>query len=114
MEQSIENDPRVTERLQLIIQVLSGQMKATEAAAKMGVSRKTYYKWERRALAATKEALKEQDAGRPGKTVDTEKEALKQEIEELKKELLLLEQKLHIRDVLNQATDEGLDRGKKG
>lgn len=108
------NDPRIMEKLRLVVQVLGGQMKATEAAAKMGVSRKTYYKWERRVLAATQEALTEKDSGRPGKVVDTEKEALKKEIEELKKELLLLEQKLHIREVLNEATDESLDRGKKG
>jgi transposase len=114
MDQTIESDPRVMEKLHLVVQVLGGQMKATEAAAQMGVSRKTYYKWERRVLAATKGALQEKDSGRPGKTVDTEKEALKQEIEELKKELLLLEQKLHIREVLSQATDESLSREKKG
>lgn len=106
----MENDPM--ERLRLVVQVLSGQMKATEAAAKMGVSRKTYYKWERRALSAMKEALQEKDAGRPSAVVDEEKEALRREIEELKKELLLLEQKLHIRDALSQSTC--LDRGKKG
>jgi transposase len=114
MDQIIDSDPKVMEKLQLVVHVLGGQMKATEAAAKMGVSRKTYYKWERRVLSAMKESLKEKDSGRPGQVVDAEKEALKQEIEELKKELLLLEQKLHIRDVLSQATDERLDRGKKG
>lgn len=114
MERTTDSDSRAMERLRLVVQVLSGQMKATEAAVEMGVSRKTYYKWERRVLEATKEALKEKDSGRPAQTVDAEKEALKQEIEALKKELLLLEQKLHIREVLNQATDESLDREKKG
>jgi transposase len=114
MEETINSDPRVMQRLRLVVQVLGGQMKATEAAVQMGVSRKTYYKWERRVLSAMKEALMEKDAGRPGAVMDMEKELLKQEIEGLKKDLLLLEQKLHIREVLKQATDESLDREKKG
>ncbi len=52
-------------------------------------------------------------AGRPSPEVDPEKETLKQENEELKKEVLLLEQKLHIREVLKEATDESLERGEK-
>ena len=59
------------------------------------------------------EALKEKEAGRPPAETDPEKESLKQENEELKKELLLLERKLHIREVLKEATDESLAREKK-
>lgn len=38
------------QRAQLIMQVRSGVLRAQEAALQLGVSRKTYYKWERRAL----------------------------------------------------------------
>ena len=59
------NDPKSTahqqalarQRAQLIMQVRSGVLSAQEAARQLGVSRKTYYKWERRALAAMVEAL---------------------------------------------------------
>jgi DNA-binding XRE family transcriptional regulator len=37
-------------RAEIIVQVQSGQLTATEAARQLGVSRKTYYQWERRAL----------------------------------------------------------------
>jgi transposase len=114
MNDSMENDPKALERVHLVIQVQSGQLTATEAAGKMGVSRKTYYKWERRCLRAMMEAMKEKDSGRPSFAVDQEKETLKQENEELKKDVLLLEQTLHIREVLKQATDESLPREKKG
>jgi hypothetical protein len=60
------------------------------------------------------EAAEEKASGRPAIEVDAEKERLRQQIEELKKELLLLEQKLHIRDVLKDGTDENLAREKKG
>ena len=40
-------------------------MTATEAAHLLGVSRKTYYKWEQRGLAAILEGLQEQTGGRP-------------------------------------------------
>ena len=45
------------QRAQLIMQVRSGVLSAQEAARQLGISRKTYYKWERRALAAMVEAL---------------------------------------------------------
>jgi len=87
-------------RAEKIIRVQSGQMSAMEAARQLGVSRKTYYKWERRLLSQMVEVLSEREAGRPGKIVDEEKDALKNQIEELKKEVLVLQQTLRIREVL--------------
>lgn len=123
-------------RAEKIIRVQSGQMSAMEAARQLGVSRKTYYKWEKRLLSRMVEVLSEREAGRPGKIVDEEKEALKNQIEELKKEVLVLQQTLRIREVLevsgkakqhqkrqhsaqasSQATDEkggGAGQGAKG
>ena len=53
------------QRAQLIMQVRSGLLSAQEAARQLGISRKTYYKWERRALAAMVEALGNRAQGRP-------------------------------------------------
>ena len=111
MSEAME-DPKALERIRLVIRVQSGQMKATEAAGQMGVSRKTYYKWEKRCLRAMLEALREKEAGRPPAEADPEKESLKEENEELRKDVLLLERKLRIREVLKEATDERKSRGR--
>jgi len=52
-------------RTDLIIQVRTGQLTATAAAQQLGVSRKTFYVWENRALAAVTQALETGVAGRP-------------------------------------------------
>ena len=52
-------------RVELILQVRNGQCTVTDAAAALGVSRKTYYQWEERALNAMFDALTEQEPGRP-------------------------------------------------
>ena len=78
------NDPKPSahqqalarQRAQLIMQVRSGVLSAQEAARQLGISRKTYYQWERRALAAMVEALGNRQPGRPPRPLDPEKEAL--------------------------------------
>lgn len=64
------------QRVELILKVRSGQCTVTDAAAALGVSRKTYYQWETRALAAMLGAVSEKEPGRP---------ALPPEAEEVKK-----------------------------
>lgn len=83
-----------------IIQVQSGLLTATEAARQLGVSRKTYYKRENRALAGLMGAVQDRDGGRPERKEDAEKEALKKRVAELENETLVLRQTLHIREVL--------------
>ncbi len=60
------SDPQALarQRAQLIMQVRSGLLTAEAAARQLGVSRKTYYKWERRALTAMVEALGNREQGR--------------------------------------------------
>ncbi len=53
------------QRAEIIMKVRSGIMTATEAARELGVSRKTYYKWEKRGLAALLDGLSDQPTGRP-------------------------------------------------
>ena len=52
----------------------AGQLTATAAAQQLGLSRKSYYQWEKRALAALLESQEEQPPGRPLKEADPEKE----------------------------------------
>ena len=104
------NDPKSTayqqalarQRAQLIMQVRSGVLSAQEAARQLGVSRKTYYKWERRALAAMVEALGDREQGRPPRPIDPEKEALQRQTQELQAKLEVLEQTERIRQQLQQ------------
>ncbi len=97
-------DPQALARLraELILQVRSGVVTAEAAARQLGVSRKTYYKWERRALTAMVEALGNQDQGRPLRPVDPEKEALRRQTQELQAKLAVLEQTEQLRQLLAQ------------
>jgi transposase len=95
-----QQEEQARRRAELIIQVLSGQMKASEAAKKLGVSRKTYYKWEKRFLSATLDALSEKEAGRPAKEVDREKEELQRRVGKLEKQIQILKKTVQIRDLL--------------
>ena len=90
------------QRAQLIMQVRSGLLSAQEAARQLGISRKTYYKWERRALAAMVEALGNREQGRPPRPIDPEKEALQRQTQELQAKLEVLEQTEQIRQRLGQ------------
>ena len=90
------------QRAQLIMQVRSGLLSAQEAARQLGISRKTYYQWERRALAAMVEALGHREHGRPPRPIDPEKEALQRQTQELQAKLEVLEQTEWIRQRLEQ------------
>lgn len=104
------NDPKPTahqqalarRRAQLIMQVRSGLLSAQEAARQLRISRKTYYKWERRALAAMVAALSNREHGRPPRPIDPEKEALQRQSQELQAKLQVLEQTVQIRQWLEQ------------
>lgn len=90
------------QRAQLIMQVRSGVVSAQEAARQLGISRKTYYKWERRALGAMVKALGNRDHGRPPRPLDPEKAALHRQTQELQAKLDVLQQTERIRQLLAQ------------
>ena len=104
------NDPKPTahqqalarQRAQLIMQVQNGLLSAQEAARQLGISRKTYYKWERRALAAMVKALGNRDHGRPPRPLAPEKAALQRQTQELQAKLDVLQQTERIRQRLAQ------------
>lgn len=101
----MNGDDGVKKRAEVILRVRSGQMNATQAAKELGVSRKTYYKWEKRALQGMVEELSERSSGRPGSEADEEKEAMRKRIRELESELEKTKQSLAIRKLLNDSTD---------
>ena len=90
----------VRQRAEIILKVRSGQITATDGSEQMGVSRKTYYEWETRALAGMMESLANRQPGRPGPQTDPEKEALREEVEALKQKLALAEQRLALKEKL--------------
>lgn len=96
------------QRAEMILKVRAGQISAAEAARVLGISRKTYYKWEKRGLAAMLEGLCERSSGRPASACDGEKEALQQRVAAMKKDLRRREQSEEIRNLLRA---EGKKRG---
>ena len=90
------------QRAQLIMQVRSGVVSAQAAARQLGISRKTYYKWECRALAAMVKALGNRDHGRPPRPLDPEKAALHRQTQGLQAKLDVLQQTERIRQLLAQ------------
>ncbi len=88
-------------RAKVIFAVRSGQITAEEGAKQLGVSRKTYYEWERRALDAITEALEDGTPGRPETPRDEEKERLQEKITELENELFVAKKTVEVRDMLH-------------
>jgi transposase-like protein len=78
-------------RAEIILQVRAGQISATEAARQLGISRKTYYQWEQRALSGMLAGLENRSPGRPSTPKpDLETRRLQQQVIELEKRLKLL------------------------
>ena len=100
-------------RAAVIFAVRSGQITAEEGARRLGVSRKTYYEWERRALEAMTGALENGAAGRPATERDEEKERLQAEITALKDKLFVAEKTVEVRDMLH-AYELHIAKEKKG
>lgn len=102
MAKKSREEEEALKRAEVILKVRSGIMNATEAAKELGISRKTYYKWEKRALTAMMGALSDRRCGRPSQPVDGEKETMRKDIEGMKQQLLLSEQRMHIQGILRE------------
>jgi hypothetical protein len=89
------------QRAAVVFAVRSGQITAEEGARRLGVSRKTYYEWESRALQALTEAMEDRTPGRPSIPHDEEKEQLQQENAELRKKLFVAQKTAEVRDMLH-------------
>ena len=100
MSQKKKDQEASRKRASIIMQVRSGQKTVKEAARELGISRKTYYEWENRALEAMVDAMEKQPNGRPAKEVDPEKEALQKQVQELEKQLFVAKKTVEVRDLL--------------
>ena len=89
------------ERASIILQVRSGVITVTEGAERLGISRKTYYEWEDRALEAMALALENHAPGRPSVPLDPEKEELQRKVRDLEKKLDLAEKTIEVKDLLS-------------
>ena len=98
-------------RAEMILKVRAGVMTATEAAAALGVSRKTYYEWEERGLRAMLSQLEDQSPGRPATANPPVETALTAKVAELEAKLKVAEQTAEIRAVLRAM--EGASAKKK-
>jgi transposase len=103
------------ERAAVILQVRSGALTATEGAERLGVSRKTYYEWEDRALKAMALALENHAPGRPPLPLDAGKEELQRRVRKLEKKLYLAEKTIQVKDLLSayDAFEAGRKKKKK-
>jgi transposase len=79
----MSTDPKALLRTEMIVKVRAGLMTATAAAEALGVSRKTYYKWERRGLQAMLGAGEAEKPGRRSKEEAAEVRALKRQVKTL-------------------------------
>ena len=97
----VEEKKLARERAAIILQVRSGALSATEGAERLGISRKTYYEWEDRALQAMALALENHAPGRPSVPLDAEKEELQRQVRGLEKRLYLAEKTIEVKDLLS-------------
>jgi transposase len=108
-----EDKEHARKRAAVIFAVRSGQITAEEGARRLGVSRKTYYEWERRALQAMTEAMEDRSPGRPSIPQDEEKQRLQAEIAELQNKLFVAKKTVEVRDMLH-AYELHIAKTKKG
>jgi hypothetical protein len=94
-------EEKARQRAEIIMKVRSGIMTATEGAVALGVSRKTYYKWENRALSAMLDGLEDRDTGRPEFPEASQDEVeLRKKLEELQRQNELLENKIELANMV--------------
>jgi transposase len=87
-------------RAEMIMKVRCGLITAAQSAHRLGVSRKTYYKWEQRGLNALLDGVANQNPGRPVRASDDHLQALEGQLAEAKTQIELLNRKLALKDVL--------------
>jgi transposase len=109
---SVEQAARL--RAEVIMKVRCGLLTAHQAAWQLGVSRKTYYKWEQRGLSALLSSLTDQPGGRPSQPVDLEKQTLEQQLEKAQRDNAILQHKMALQKVLTDLKlTSGMNRAEK-
>jgi len=94
------------------MKVRCGLMTASQAAKQLGVSRKTYYKWEERGLSALVDGLCDQKTGRPEKPA--QELALERQLADTLREVEQLRQQLALKDLASKIDiGSGMNRTEK-
>lgn len=89
------------QRAEVILQVRAGRITATEAAHLLGISRKTYYQWEQRALSGMLAGLENRSPGRPlTPKPDPETLRLKRQVTELENRLKVMAEVHELRGMI--------------
>ena len=96
MEKERREDAR--KRLLVIMQVINGEITATKGAGLLGMSRRTYYKWEERLIENMLNSMEDLDPGRPSLAVDVEKEAMEKQLKDQADQILALRMGIRVRD----------------
>ena len=91
------------QRAAVILQVQAGQLTASEAARQLGMSRKTYYQWEKRALQGLMEGLEPGLPGRPSTAPSREVQQLRKKVQELEQKLEETEKVARLRELIAEA-----------
>lgn len=91
------------ELVKAFLEVRGGMLSATDAADRLGISRKTYYELEARLMQALMEAGAPKPPGRPSSQGDPEMERLRAENQSLQQRVEVLEQRSRIQQMLREA-----------
>jgi DNA-binding XRE family transcriptional regulator len=75
---------------------------ATQAAEHLGISRKSYYQWEQRALAALLQSLEKRPTGRPRRVPDRTSLRLQRQICKLERQLQKAQRLVKLRGILRR------------
>ena len=102
-------------RAEMIMKVRCGLLTARQAADRLGVSRKTFYKWEQRGLSALLDSVTDQSPGRPSLPADDHRRWLEKQLQDANRQIDLLNHKMALKDVLMELKlpEAGSDRAKK-
>ncbi len=102
-------------RAEMIMKVRCGLLTARQAADRLGVSRKTFYKWETRGLSALLDSVTDQPPGRPSHPSDDHRQWLEKQLQDANRQIELLNHKMALKDVLMdlKLPQTGSDRTKK-
>lgn len=85
------------------MKVRCGLMTAIEAAEVLGVSRKTYYKWEKRGLEALLDGLQDKHAGRPETSLEAARETeFKKQVAGLQRDNELLQKQMQLKEIARE------------
>jgi transposase len=103
-------------RTVVFLAVRSGQITAEEGSRRLGVSRKTYYEWENRALEALTAAMEDKAPGRPALPQNEEKERLQKQVTELEEQLFVAKKTVEVREMLHayELHNAKIIKGKSG